>query len=229
MQTSEATDKLLPALLSARLDIKPAAKGGENKFHRYSYAKEEDWHASVMPSLLANDLLLAFSVTDTINLDNRLTKKKDTEYAVEVHGVARLMHTSGQWLEVAGVGQGQEGSDKAAYQAMTGMKKYLYALLFALPTTDDPEQDERSQGNHPSPGESGYQRPTNQPVQQTPEPRDMTEGEKVAWMWDAIASAASSKEKLEKLGATIPTKGFSPENQQHLLTRCAEHLTALQP
>lgn len=225
--SSDKTDLIAPAFISARQSIKPAKKSGHNKYHNYDYATEQDWHDAVMPHL--TDLVLSFSVTETINLEPRKTQKGAIEYVVQVNGTATLMHSSGQWVRVCGVGQGQECSDKAAYQAMTGMKKYLYALLFALPTTDDPEKDDRSKDTHPSPGESGYQRPTNQPVQKTQEGREMTEGEKVAWMWDAIGKARTDKEKLEKLGRDIPTKGFSAENQQTLLTRCAEHLTALQP
>ncbi len=209
MDTSETTDKILPALLAARKSIKPAGKGGTNQFHRYDYAKEEDWHTAVMPSLLANDLLLSFSVSNVINLDNRLTKKKDTEYAVQVDGVARLMHISGQWIEIAGVGQGQDAADKAAYKAMTGLKKYLYALMFALPTTDDPEKD------HTPP----------------PPQREWTEGEKVAWFRDRIAEALKAKDtdRLNKLGVEIPTKGFSKENEQTLLEKAAAALSSLEP
>ncbi len=208
MITSETTDKILPAFLAARKAIKPASKGGTNQFHRYDYAKEEDWHAAVMPALLDNDLLLSFSVTEVKNLETRKTKKGDTEYVVQVTGVARLMHISGQWLQITGVGQGQDPGDKAAYKAMTGLKKYLYALLFALPTTDDPEKDTTP----PKP------------------PKQLTEGEKVAWFRDAITDALAAKDvaKLTKLGAAIETKGFSTENQQVLLEKAATALTSLE-
>lgn len=224
MITSDETDKLLPALIEARKAIKPAAKGGENKFHRYTYAKEEDWHQAVMPALLDNDLVLAFSVTDILNLEPRKTKQGGTEYVVEVHGAARLSHASGQFLEVTGVGQGQEGSDKAAYQAMTGMKKYLYALMFALPTTDDPENDNRPPENAPKGKPKG--KPKGQPKRR---PEDMTEEERMGLAWEAIAAASKDNARLEKLSEAILTRGFSPENQQALLERCTEHLTALMP
>lgn len=207
-QTSEKTDVLMPAVLAARRDIKPASKGGENKYDHYSYAKEEDWHAAVMPALLAHDLTLSFSVTEIINLESRKTKNGGTEYVVQVNGTARLTHVSGQWMSVDGVGQGQERSDKAAYQAMTGLKKYLYALLFALPTTDDPENEK--------------------PPTRTPK-RQWTEGERVAWFRDEIVKATDVKDsaRLEKLGVEIPTKGFSTENQQVLLEKAAVALTSL--
>lgn len=211
MLTSEKTDELIPAFISARKEINPAKKSGYNKFHKYKFANEEDWHDAVMTHILSYNLVLSFSVTETINMEPRKTKNGGTEYVVEVHGTARLMHISGQWLEVSGTGQGQDGSDKSCYQAMTGMKKYLYALLFALPTTEQAEHDER------------------EPDSNQQHNRDWTEGQKVAWFRDEIVKAESEKDitRLNKLGSEIPTKGFSPENQQVLLERAACALTSL--
>ena len=126
----------------ARQAIAPAQKGGRNEYDKYSYAKLEDWHRAVMPALLENGLVLSISSEEIRNLEPRTTKKGSTEHVVEVVCKARLYHTSGQWLEIGGVGQGQDRADKAVYKALTGCAKYLYAQMFALPTTDDPESDE---------------------------------------------------------------------------------------
>ncbi len=208
-RTSETIDKLMPELLAARRDIKPAEKGGKNAYDDYTYAKEADWHSAVMPSLLEHDLFLAFSVAETINLEPRTTKNGGIEYAVQVNGSARITHGSGQWFQVDGVGQGQERSDKGAYQAMTGLKKYLYALLFALPTTDDPEKD------NPPPAPK----------------RELTEGEKIAWYQRAIAKACEEKDvaRLNKLGTELPTKGFPADIQQMLSEKASEALMSLEP
>jgi hypothetical protein len=139
MKTSESIDKLMPALHEARKAITPAGKSGKNTFDGYDYANELDWHNAVQPALAANGLVLVFSTEAISNLPERATKKGGTEHTVQVTGFARVFHTSGQWIEVSGVGQGQDRGDKGCYKAMTGMKKYLYALMFALPTTDDPE------------------------------------------------------------------------------------------
>ena len=148
MQTSENLDKLLPALMKARQTISPTKKGGVNKFDDYAYATLEDWHNAVMPALLENGLMLSFSTISVENLEPRVTKKtkngKETtsyQYVVQVICEGRLWHTSGQWIEIGGVGQGQDRADKGVYKALTGCAKYLYAQLFALPTTDDPEGD----------------------------------------------------------------------------------------
>jgi hypothetical protein len=131
----------MPALLKARKQLKPAKKGGTNTFDKYNYATLEDWHAAVMPALLDNGLILSLSTVSVENLEPRPTKKGGTEYAAQVVCEARLWHTSGQWLQVTGAGHGQDRADKGLYKAMTGAAKYIYAQMFALPTTDDPEAD----------------------------------------------------------------------------------------
>lgn len=130
MRTSDQTDKLMPALLAARRAMTPVFKGKRNDHFKYTYANEEAWHDAIQPALLEHGLLLAFSV-DATNRSGSLTT---------VHGSARVTHAeSGQWCEITGVGEGEDKNDKAAYKAQTGLKKYLYALAFALPTTDDVE------------------------------------------------------------------------------------------
>lgn len=129
MKTSDQTEKLWPAMLAARKDMKAAHKGKKNDHFKYSYANEEAWHDAVQPPLQANDLFLSFSA-DTSTRTGTLTT---------IHGSARITHISGQWIEICGVGEGEDKNDKGAYKAQTGLKKYLYALAFALPTTDDVE------------------------------------------------------------------------------------------
>ena len=149
MNKSETTSAIVGALIKARGSIKPAGKSGKNTFDRYDYATELDWHDAVVPALLAHGLTLSFSITEIINLDDRTTKNGGTEHAVEVHGDVTLLHESGEWLQVGVAGQGQDRADKAIYKAMTGAKKYGYACLFALPTTDDPEKSEPPSAKQP--------------------------------------------------------------------------------
>ncbi len=130
MRTSEKTQSLMPALLEAKREMSPVFKGKKNDHFNYKFANEEAWFDAVQPALLAHGLLLSFSVTGSTRNGNLTT----------VLGTARITHAeSCQWIEVDGVGEGDDKSDKAAYKAMTGLKKYLYALAFSLPTTDDVE------------------------------------------------------------------------------------------
>jgi hypothetical protein len=130
MRTSEATDQLMPALLAAKREMSPVFKGKKNDHFRYAYANEEAWYEAVQPSLLKHSLILTFSVPSSDRVGTLTT----------VSGEARITHApSSQWIEVQGIGEGEDKADKAAYKAMTGLKKYLTALAFSLPTTDDVE------------------------------------------------------------------------------------------
>ncbi len=140
-KTSEQLDKFAAAFAAASAEIHPAGKSGSNQYDKYDYAKEEDWYNAVKPALVKHGLAIMFSCPVASEPTERKTKNGGIEYRVSVSGAARLLHTSGQWMEWYGVGEGEDRGDKAAYKAITGMKKYLYALGFAIPTTDDPEVD----------------------------------------------------------------------------------------
>lgn len=139
MTTSDAIDKLMSALVQARMRMTPAAKDGENKYDKYSYATELDYHDAIQPSAHQRELVVIFGIDEVSQAVTRMTKEGGTAYFQEVRGYIRIFHSSGQWLEIKGYGCGQDRGDKAAYKAITGMKKYLYAMAFSLPTTDDPE------------------------------------------------------------------------------------------
>ncbi len=133
MRTSEKSDQLMPALLKARVQMRPAFKGKKNDHFKYAYANEEAWHDAVQPHLWMEALVLTFSVGEYGR----------TGSLSMVRGTARVTHApSAQWIEIDGVGEGEDKNDKGAYKAMTGLKKYLYALMFSLPTTDDVEDQE---------------------------------------------------------------------------------------
>lgn len=169
MNRSESLTNLMPSLLAARAAIKPAGKSGKNTFDKYDYATELDWHEAVMPALLANGLAMSFSINSVVNLPDRTTKAGGTEHIVEVTGTVTLMHTSGEWIEVGIVGHGQDRSDKGVYKAMTGAKKYGYACLFSLPTTDDPERHD-AQDSKPK------RQPRKPQIQPQAQPEEQPEG-----------------------------------------------------
>ncbi len=130
MRTSDKIDALMNALLDAKRDMSPVYKGKKNDHFKYSYANEEAWYDAIQPSLLKHGLVLTFSVSQRERVGTLTT----------VGGTARVTHAAScQWMEIDGVGEGEDKNDKAAYKAMTGLKKYLYALAFSLPTTDDVE------------------------------------------------------------------------------------------
>ena len=137
METSESTTAILPAILAAKKAMRPVQKGGENTFDNYKYSQEIDWWKAVRKPLEANDLIIAFSVMENIELGPTISGKQTK---TRVIGKARIMHAlSSEWIEIWCMGDGADKGDKAIFKAMTGLKKYAYSLLLGLPTSDDPE------------------------------------------------------------------------------------------
>jgi ERF superfamily len=142
MNKSESITKLAPALAKLQAAIKPAQKSGDNKFDKYRYSKLEDFLDQCQGPLANHGFSLIMSNPIVAMLPDRVTKSGGSEHAVQVQVTATLIHESGEWIEVAGHGEGQDRADKAVYKALTGAKKYIVAGLLKIPTTDDPESDE---------------------------------------------------------------------------------------
>lgn len=137
------TPKLAAALVEAQKVIKAAAKSTENKFDKYHYSKLEDFYDTAKPVLAQLGLAIVFQVEECETLAGRTTKSGGTEQAVRVRISGTLVHSSGESQTVIGYGEGQDRADKAIYKAITGAKKYMLAGLLAIPTSDDPEADEK--------------------------------------------------------------------------------------
>lgn len=142
MKSSDTIQKLAEALAAAQSEFKIVGTSGENKFDKYTYAKLEDYVAAIKPILPKHGLSILTSVDEVLPLDDRTTKNGGTEHAVRVKITARLMHSSGEWIEAGGIGEGQDRSDKSVYKAITGARKYALASALGLATSDDPEGDE---------------------------------------------------------------------------------------
>jgi hypothetical protein len=150
MNSSQSIQKLSEAISQAQAKFRAVGKSGENKFDRYVYAKLEDYVLATRPILSEFGLSIVTSVDETVALDDRKTQKGGIEHAVRVKVTARIMHTSGEWIEAACWGEGQDRADKAVYKAITGARKYALASALGLATSDDPEADEEV-GNTPAP------------------------------------------------------------------------------
>jgi len=141
MRTSDATDKIFPALMKAKSAMGAVPKDGYNEHFKYKFSSLEHFAGVVEPNLAPNGLQVITSVTGMIQRDGN---------RVMLSLVLRLIHDSGQWIEVDCVGEGTDGQDKATYKAITGGRKYGLACLFGLVTSDDPEKFDnaaKSNGN----------------------------------------------------------------------------------
>lgn len=141
--TSTTQPLVSAALANVQAEVATAGKSGDNKFDKYSYAKLEDFMAVGKPVLAKHGLSLAIETTEAVTLDDRQTKNGGLEHVVRVRVVATLRHVSGESLSFPCYGEGQDRADKAIYKAMTGAKKYAWAGILAIPTSDDPESDEK--------------------------------------------------------------------------------------
>lgn len=204
IHTSESTKALAPALAAVQAKMRAAGKSGENTFDHYKYAKLEDYLSAARPLLAENKLSVVVSCDKAERLPDRQTSKGGTERAVSVELVARIVHESGEWLEVVGYGEGQDRADKALYKAITGGKKYILAGLLAIPTTDEPEADE-TVGHAPPPERRTVKAAAAPPAKTNKERYEAA----VAWLdkaWgkeraDAIVAEAKNRQNGAKTAA----------------------------
>lgn len=144
MTFDQARVEFLKALQKTQKEVVAIGKGGENTYDRYKYARLEDYYKAVRDVALSNDLVVFESVTEHDFVDGRKTKKDENQYAARVKLSLYINHVqSGTGQEVVVYGEGQDRADKATYKAITGARKYAYALAFNLVTTDDPEADHK--------------------------------------------------------------------------------------
>ena len=152
IRTSDAVDKIMPALLAAHRDMSGGAveKSQTNSFEKYKYAQLADYYLASHKALVENDLFVLESAPDIVDLPDRVTNKGKAAYAVRVRVTMRIYHSSGQWVEGSGWGEGVHHQDKAVYIATTGARKYLMAMMCHLVTTDDPERYEADLSGPPA-------------------------------------------------------------------------------
>lgn len=157
MKTSEQIDKIMPAIVAARGEMRFVAKGGNNTFDKYNYARLDNYMRVVEDPLEKNKLFIVTSADSCSQLDPRTTKSGGSEFVVRLTLTMRVVHESGQWMEISIIGDGQDRGDKGIYKANTGARKYGYAMLFGLTTSDDPEETspEPPPPNRPVPKDDG--------------------------------------------------------------------------
>jgi hypothetical protein len=144
LQTSETITKISEALAKAQAEFKPVGKSGTNHQQGYRFADLDDFFRAVREVLSKHGLSLTSSVTEIVDLPTRKSLKDTPLYGCRVRLVTRLLHPSGEWIEAAAYGEGQDAGDKAPYKAITGARKYALACLLGLATVDDPERDEQA-------------------------------------------------------------------------------------
>lgn len=179
MQTSTTITEIAKALAEAQGEFRGVQKSGNNKFDNYSYAKLEDYVRSVGNAMHRHGLSRVASVEEIFPLEDRETSNGKKEHVVRVKLLMRIMHTSGEWIEVPSFGEGQDRGDKAIYKAITGAHKYALASAMGLATTDDPENDDPDDKPTPQPQSNRQPPPPRQPNKPTPKQTQTETGEAI--------------------------------------------------
>lgn len=143
MRTSDSVTNISSALAKMQPELGIIGKSGENKFDKYTYATLEDYIKGTREIMSKHGFFMVSSVEKVDQLIDRPTRNGGLEHAVQIQVTVRLIHQSGEWIEISCVGEGQDRADKAVYKAITGARKYAIASLLGLATSDDPEADEQ--------------------------------------------------------------------------------------
>ena len=141
MRTSDSIDKICAALATAQAACPTVPRSGTNPQQRYKYAECADFFRSAKRPMAEAGLALVSTVTDVSDLESAKTRGGAIMWRVRVTMVHRLVHTSGQWVEIVTTGEGSAIDDKATYKAVTGARKYGLACLLGLASSDDPETE----------------------------------------------------------------------------------------
>lgn len=148
MQHSTEFNEVVKAIAAARQDMGKVFKDGYNETQRYKFASFESFMDAADEALVKHGLIVITSADSFLPCERAPTKTGTNQYGCYITLSLRVIHVeSCQWYEIVSYGDGQDFGDKAIYKANTGSRKYGYAMLFGLATTDDPEADKKTPGD----------------------------------------------------------------------------------
>lgn len=139
--------KIAKKLVNVMVECSHIAKNGLNSYHQYKYATAEDVLLKVNSALTKNKIASVVipeiaSMVDVTNL------KGNTEHLVTVNVQIKLIDSeSGEFVDLFGIGSGQDAGDKAVMKAQTAAIKYAYMMSLCIATGDDPEADSKTDEN----------------------------------------------------------------------------------
>lgn len=121
--TSEAVDKIYPALIEARGEFQAIKKSKTNPHLRNNYADMGDILDAISPALVKHKLMIVQSVS-----------KPEAGIAVNT----RIIHASGQWIEYGPtVLPVEKATPQAAGSAITYCRRYALSAALCLVADDD--------------------------------------------------------------------------------------------
>ena len=136
--------KITSKLVKVMEEVSHVQKNGTNEFHKYQYATAADVLEKVNEALCKNKIC-SIAKADLISLEHVANAKGNQEHLATVQMNIRLIDSeSGEYVDIAGLGNGQDSGDKAVMKAETASIKYAYMMAFNISTGDDPEADVRT-------------------------------------------------------------------------------------
>jgi hypothetical protein len=134
MNQSETIGKLATAVCAVVAERGYVKADAKNEHFNYNYLSDEAVLDHVRGSMAKNGLML---VPNRVEHSIIANGKGDIVTTTTTYILA---HTSGEWMEVQILAQGQDRADKGPYKAATGALKYALRNVFLIPTGDDPEK-----------------------------------------------------------------------------------------
>lgn len=132
-------DKLVPAVNAVMKSCGYLQKGGYNEAQSYSFASDADVLSAITPQLVENGLAI-FPTTCSMSVEPIGLSKKDTPmWRTDIVQGFRIVHSSGQFVDLQAAGSGTDSQDKGVYKAQTGAQKYMLKMLVMFASGDDAE------------------------------------------------------------------------------------------
>jgi hypothetical protein len=137
-----AIGNITKAIAECAVKIGYIQRAGENKAQGFKFVGDEHIMAKAQSALAECELSISpREIVDVsrarVELQGRNGARFENQVTIRVTWC--VSHSSGEVLECQTIGSGFDGGDKADYKAMTGARKYLFRLLFHIPTGDDPD------------------------------------------------------------------------------------------
>lgn len=135
---TESLAVLLPQVMDA---IGVVSKDGRNSDKGYAFRTAEDVDAAVNKAFIKLGIGWTTRV-ELLRLEARVYGQRDTKTNHAVVALHATLHgPAGDTLDVIGVGEGFDTTDKALNKAITAAKKYLLTTTFLIPVAgEDPDQ-----------------------------------------------------------------------------------------
>jgi len=132
---------LVARLVAAMGEIGALNKGGNNQAQNYKYVTSEDVLSVVRSALWKHGIFFMCQVDSAIREESRSGK----QYLVTLK-MTMVFHCAdtGEKLEAPWFSEAADSGDKAINKAQTAAVKYFLLKTFLIPTSDEPDADQRS-------------------------------------------------------------------------------------